>query len=197
VANSPVPRELRWAYDANIPTYPFDQDRAEELLELAGYGRDSNGVRFTIILKVYKDRTRWQQAARFVKEYMEAVGVHIELIELGKVDYWTDVAEGNFELAINDRGMDFCDPDDIFITLYHSEGSWNVGKYHNVLVNEIIEQQREAIDPNLRRTIISQLRAVLAIDLSCLFMIDCYFIVALNRDVKEYKAACNNIYAYI
>jgi len=107
------------------------------------------------------------------------VGVHVELTELSKVDYWTDVAEGNFELAISGWGMDFCDPDDIFSTLYHSEGSWNLGKYHNVLVDEIIEQQREAIDPNLGRTMISQLQAVLAIDLPCLFMTDRY--VGLKR----------------
>ncbi|TNE42782.1 MAG: ABC transporter substrate-binding protein, partial [Alphaproteobacteria bacterium] len=48
VATGPVPRTNTQFYNPNTVQYPYDPERAEELLDEAGYHRKKDGIRFTM-----------------------------------------------------------------------------------------------------------------------------------------------------
>ena len=50
VIDSVIPPGIPWAYNANVPKYPFDLKKANALLDEAGYPRGAGGTRFLLSL---------------------------------------------------------------------------------------------------------------------------------------------------
>ena len=50
VIDSVIPPGIPWAYNANVPKYPFDLNKANALLDEAGHPRGAGGMRFALRL---------------------------------------------------------------------------------------------------------------------------------------------------
>src|SRR6516162_7025963 len=67
-----------WAYEPDVQKYGYDPEKAEKLLDAAGFPRKSDGVRFQVTLKVStEEQARTLGAA--LQEQWRKIGVHLEV----------------------------------------------------------------------------------------------------------------------
>lgn len=137
--------------------YVFDPDRADQMLDAAGYdARDTDGVRLapdgtrcSFELLVYSGNTVRIRAAELIAGQLADVGIEIEVsvMEMDTVDayVWPDfeVSQGrDYDLAMWGWGSSM-DPA-FLVYLFASDydiGTYNVCGYKNDAVNAIVTQQ--------------------------------------------------------
>ncbi len=87
-------------------TYPFDQDKARELLAEAGFG---SGL--TLRMRVTTDVPYAPPAARFIAAQLAEVGIQLEVDEIDFAQWLTEVyGQGDYDLTI----ISHVEPHDIF-----------------------------------------------------------------------------------
>ena len=102
VSRPPVPSVVVTAfYPEDTPTYPFDRERAEELLDEAGYTRPSRrGSRFSLRLVPApwgEDIALW---ATFIQQSLQEIGIDVEIVRYDAAGFLSNVYnEWNFDLA--------------------------------------------------------------------------------------------------
>ena len=156
------------AYDHSIQPFPFDPEKAQELLLEAGwYDRDDDGIRdkdgkpFRFELLIPSGNEVYRRRAALMKENLRKLGIEMTVRELE----WATFIEN-----INDRQFDACnlgwatslesDP----YQIWHSSQTENRGSNHVGFGNEetdrIIEQSRVTLDEEARRKLFFELHRI-------------------------------------
>jgi peptide/nickel transport system substrate-binding protein len=78
-ANSPVPSTLTAFHDASVPKYPFDLQKAEALLDEAGFKRGADGVRFTLNHDYLPYGDDYKRTGEYLKQALKRVGIEINI----------------------------------------------------------------------------------------------------------------------
>lgn len=171
VATGPYPHHL-WYYNPNVKTYPYNPDKARELLEMAGW-RDTDGdgwiekdgreFEFSLITNSGNDLRR--NIGVLVQRRLREIGVKVKL--------------GYYEWAvflknyINPRNFDACilgwslslDPD--AYSIWHSsqiKDGFNFISYENPAVDMLLVKGRREYDREKRKDIYYKFQEVLAED---------------------------------
>jgi peptide/nickel transport system substrate-binding protein len=79
VIDSVIPPGIPWAYNANVPKYPFDLKKANALLDEAGYPRNAAGIRFPLRLAFEAGNDNSERPVQILREQFKAVGIDIKL----------------------------------------------------------------------------------------------------------------------
>ena len=88
---------FHWAYEGDVPRWPYDPARAEGLLDDAGFPRDpATGVRLTLELKLSNNRFR-RSVAELVTRQLRAIGVDVRLRSYEFGTFFADIRKGNFD----------------------------------------------------------------------------------------------------
>jgi len=87
-----------WAYEPDVPQYPYDPKRAEQLLEAAGFPRQAGGTRLKVALKTSTEESSRLLGAA-LQDQWRRVGVQLELRPLEFATLFADVTRGNFQLC--------------------------------------------------------------------------------------------------
>ncbi|MBI2820038.1 MAG: hypothetical protein HYX73_08670 [Acidobacteria bacterium] len=156
------------AYDHSVLPYPFDSQKARQLLLEAGwYDRDGDGLRdkngqpFRFEMLMPSGFEAYRRRAALMKENLRKLGIDMTVKELE----WATFLEN-----INDRKFDACslgwgtpiesDP----YQIWHSSQSENRGSNHvgfgTPETDQLIEQSRRTIDDDARRKLFSQLHHI-------------------------------------
>lgn len=142
----------------DVPSYDYDPERARELLAEAGY---PDG--FTIEA-VYDSASEYGSLmATALQQWLEDIGVELRLVGL-EAGAWTARRQaGDYDITIS--GTTRADPDQILSEQFHSDNfppGGNQSFYS--AVDELIEAQRSAVDPENRREILVQIQNRIAED---------------------------------
>ncbi len=79
VATGPIASGLAWAYDANVPHYPHDVAKANQVLDGAGLSRGQDGTR----LKVdFPNATAFAREGEIIRQNLADVGINADLKQL-------------------------------------------------------------------------------------------------------------------
>jgi len=149
------------AYNHDIRPYPFDPEKARQLLLEAGwYDRDGDGLRdkggraFQFELLIPSGSDVYRRRAALMKENLRKLGIDMTIRELE----WA-----TFIQNITDRQFDACnlgwagDLEDDPYQLWHTSQSANRGDnyvgFGNAETDRMIEQSRLAVDDTERRRI--------------------------------------------
>lgn len=168
VAESMLPQS-HWAAAANLPTYPYDVDRAKQLLDEAGR-RDPDGEgpkpRFRIVYRTSTDAEANQQA-QIIQQMLRQIGVEVEIQSNEFGTFLEDVQKGNFQV-FSLRRAGVSDPD--FYSAIFSAGALppegqNRGYYVNPELDRLLEQARATFDQGQRKQLYGQVQQILARDL--------------------------------
>jgi peptide/nickel transport system substrate-binding protein len=155
-----------WAYDGGVPQYDFDPQRAEQMLEAAGFHRGADGMRLHLTLKTSTDEsTRLMSEA--IADQWKRVGVALELRPLEFATFYTDITRGSFQMyALRWVGANN-DPD-IFEYVFSSKkmppNGANRGHYVNAELDSLLQAAHIAMDQEKRKTILAQVQRIVAED---------------------------------
>lgn len=120
--------------------YPYDPDKAKELLDAAGYG---DGLEVT--LKVVAEVDIEQDMAVLIKEDLAEIGVTVTIDPVPWATYYEEVYRGHdFELAILNV-VGYPDPSRV-LSRYMTDASGNLAGYEDPRIDELMNEARVTDD---------------------------------------------------
>jgi peptide/nickel transport system substrate-binding protein len=157
-----------WAAAPNLPSYPYDPARAEQLLDAAGFPRraDLGGMRLHLTLK-----TSTEESARLLgavlREQWRKVGVDLELRALEFGTLYSDITQGNFEMYTL-RWIGVNNDPSVFQFAFESDhmppAGANRGHYRNPQLDALMAQARAEPDLEKRKALFYQVQQIVAED---------------------------------
>jgi peptide/nickel transport system substrate-binding protein len=172
-ADSVIP-SVTWAYDPNVtPKYSFDKARAEQLLDEAGWRRDSSGNRqkdgipFQFELMGATGSKPLENSIVSIQEQWQAVGVSVtpKMVDSNTL---SDVSTNTraFDAMVSQRNQpQDPDPSLTWSSANAAAGGFNTTGYKNPAADKLIQDAASVFDQNQRKMIYSQFQNLLADDM--------------------------------
>ena len=155
-----------WAYDGDVERYPYDPQKARQLLDDAGYPM-KNGVRFHLTMKTSTEESTRSLAAVFQQQLRE-VGIALDIRSFESATFLADVTKGAYQVhALRWIGGNQ-DPDmfeNVFATSSFAPKRANRTFYSNPRVDELIKDGRSTLDQARRKAIYDEIQQIVARDL--------------------------------
>jgi len=155
-----------WAYEPDVRTYNYDPNRAERLLDTAGFHRGAGGVRFHLTIKTSTDASGRLLAEALADEWSR-IGVTLELRSMEYATFYSDIMHGSFQLYTQ-RWVGGNNDPDIFQYVFSSKkmppDGANRGHYRNAALDLLLDQQAVEMDRAKRRALLSQIQKIVAED---------------------------------
>jgi len=154
-----------WAYNGGVPAYDHDIDKANRLLDAAGYPA-MNGVRFHITMKTSTDENTRLMVAVMQQQLREA-GIALDIRSFEFATFFADVQHGAFQIY-SLRWIGGNEDPDIFEYAFDSAkfppNGANRGFYSNPKIDALIDKARREIDPQVRKPLYAEVQRILAED---------------------------------
>ncbi|MFO8041869.1 MAG: ABC transporter substrate-binding protein [Alkalispirochaeta sp.] len=190
VADSPIPPAFDWAYNEDLDPYPYDPERAQELIEEAGYAGEELVFYVTEGGSGMLDPVPMGTA---IQADLEAVGldVSIETYEwntfLGRVN---PGLEGKADMA--QMAWMTNDPDTLpFLALrteaWPEEGGFNSGYYSNPEVDELLAQARRSTDQAERARLYREVQEIVYDDAPWVFVANWQQNAVATSDLQNFS----------
>ena len=182
--------EGHWARATNLPAYPYDQNRAKQLLDQAGY-RDPDGdgpqPRFALTFKTSTD-TEANLRAQMIQQMLQQVGIKVEIQTSEFGTFLDDVAKGKFQMySLSRNGI--ADPD-FYYVIFHSKNippeGQNRGYYSNPRVDDLIVQGRATFDRSKRREIYAEIQRIVQEDMPYVSLYHQINVAVMDKDLNGY-----------
>jgi peptide/nickel transport system substrate-binding protein len=184
----------------DLPRYPYDIDRAKQLLEDAGWQLDSGGLRskdgrtLRLSLAYQAGETLLDRVAQMVKEDWRQLGVALELRPMDAKTF-DESTSGNTAyqgLALypwvmdpSADGMTFWTSDNI--PTEKNKTGQNVCRWHNTASDDFLRRATETLDPALRRDLLWQQQRIWAEELPAIPLFFHEEISVHHRDLRCWK----------
>ena len=168
-----------WPYNPNVKQYPYDPDRARQLLKEAGWedtdgdgilDKDGRPFRFTILTNM--DNPLRINTATIIQWKLAKVGVKVDI----KVVEWSTfvnefIDKRRFEAVILGWAIGL-DPNqyDIWYSKKTKEKEFNFVSYSSPEVDALLEKGRRTYDMDERKRAYSRIQEILAEDLPYIFL---------------------------
>ena len=207
-----VPGLSQW-YNPNVPKYEYNPEKAKQILDKLGIKDvDGDGWRelpngTDLVLKMPTINSGiWPRLSEVVASMIEAIGikVSVEPAEAGAV-FNTLLNTWDFDINVLGWRLYF-DPDPYIYESFHSSrigpGGLNWVGYSNPEVDELLEKQRTAVDPEERRQLLFKVQEILARDLPWIPLAYPDMIYAVRTDtfkgwVPIPRYGLRNVYSWI
>jgi peptide/nickel transport system substrate-binding protein len=151
-----------WAYNGDVKRYPYDPERARQLLREAGHEHLS----FTY--RVNSDNGTATQMAAVVQQQLREVGITVDIRGAEFSTFFADVIKGNFQVFPL-RWIGANNDPDIFNLIFHSKSvppnGANRGHYANARVDQLIEFARREADMDKRKEAYKEIQSIVAQEL--------------------------------
>jgi len=131
-------------HNPNLPTYPFDPDKAKDLLSAAGVASFATTLVTT---------DSYVREAELIKGYLEAVGINLTVKTADRATVDNLLHEGNFDLLITGHGGT-SNPD--------MESPSNAKVWTNAEYDELYKRQAGAVNDESRREYAWKMQAIIA-----------------------------------
>jgi peptide/nickel transport system substrate-binding protein len=150
-----------WARADNLPTYPFDPNKAKQLLAQAGYPKG-----FSFTFKTSTDAEA-NSRAQVIQQMLKQVGINMQIQSNEMSTFFADIGKGNFQMSSLSRNG-IADPDFYYVIFYSKnippEGQ-NRGYYNNPKVDQLILQGRSTFDRAKRKPVYAEVQKIVQQDL--------------------------------
>jgi len=172
---------------ADVPRYPYNVEKARQLLTAAGY---PNGFRVRVM---YQTRSPEDILASIVQSYWRAIGVEATLDPAEPTAAFDRRNRGDFEVTVLSVGRP-ADPDlyysDIFLSSAKPPGGSNYGGYAGA--DALILAARRELVPAKRQKIYDQLNRKLMTELPIIPLSNQIFVAAWRDPILTMANGTNN-----
>ncbi len=167
LADSVLPPQ-HWAYNGNVAHYEHSVEKANALLDQAGFPRGQDGTRFHLTMK-----TSTEEASRLIaavlQQQLRQVGIALDLRSFEFATFYSDIIKGEFQMySLRWVAGSNQDPD-IFEYVFHSSSfppkRANRSYYSNPRVDQLIDAGRHTVDQAERKRLYGEVQEILARDL--------------------------------
>jgi peptide/nickel transport system substrate-binding protein len=168
LADCPLPPNS-WAYDSDIAHFGFDPQRAEQLLDAAGFPRRtaSDGMRMKLALKTSTDESTRLLGA-VLKEQWRKVGVDLDLLSMEPATFLSEIGRGNFQLYTL-RWIGVNNDPEFYEFAFSSNRmppmGGNRGHYRNAALDALLDEARVESDQEKRGALFGQIQKIVAEDM--------------------------------
>ena len=164
-ANSILPPQS-WAYDADVPQYSHDPEKARQMLDAAGY-RAVNGVRFHLTMKTSTEESTRLMVA-IMQQQLRDVGIALDIRTFEFATFFADVTNGAYQVY-SLRWISGNEDPDIFEYAFDSDKfpphGANRSFYSNPRLDQLIDEGRSLTDKVRRKVVYCEIQKILAEDL--------------------------------
>lgn len=169
-----------WCYAADVTNYPYDPQRARDLLSETG----RTGLSFTF--RTSTDATTRLLATVFQQQLKE-VGIEMTIQSNEPATFSSDIEKGNFQ-AYSRRWIGGNNDPDIFNLIFHStmtppEGA-NRGFYANPTVDRLIDLGRRETNIEKRKAAYQEIQRIVADELPYVSLFYMDNVAVFNKRVK-------------
>jgi peptide/nickel transport system substrate-binding protein len=155
-ATGPIPSTTTRFYTPDVPQYPYDKNKAAQLLDAAGFPL-KGGTRFKLALSYMPFNETLRMSAEFVRQSLKEVGIDAT-IATGDTPSYSRKVYTNYDFDLNlGQFATFVDPDMGITRLFWSKAIkagipfTNASGYSNPEMDKIIEAEKQ--EPDLRRRV--------------------------------------------
>ena len=173
VSAGPIPPAFNWAYNEDVAPYPYDPEKARELLAEAG----AEGASLTfLVTEGGSGMLDPVPMGTAIQADLAAVGLDVEIQTYEWNTFLSEVnpgLEGKADMA--EMAWMTSDPDTLpFLTLrtaaFPDQGGFNSSYYSNPEVDALLDQARVSTDPEERGELYRQVQALVHEDAPWLFV---------------------------
>ena len=162
-----------WAFNPDLKSYPFDADKAKELLKQAGYD-EAKPLSFTFMAYTVPRgyNPAGDRLATAIQEYWGAVGVKADIQTEEWTQYRADRRADKFQCSLSGWMGDNGDPDNFLYSLLAgpSAGGANTSWYANPEVDKLLTEAQQVTDQEKRKTIYHQAEQLIVDDAPWAFL---------------------------
>ncbi len=159
--------------DATLKPYPYDPDRAEKLLDAAGYPRGSNGIRFRLTLQGPNGRYLSDSlVAQAIGQFLSDVGVETKVEALDFNSVFAPLArrhEAGPLFFIGNGGATWSAIYDLSLFSTKTAGT-NSGQWYNAEWQADFDSLKNVRDPLQERAIVNKMLAIFRDDAPWIFL---------------------------
>ncbi len=185
-AKNPMPPTL-WGYNDDIQDYPFDLDKAKQLLAEAGY---PNGLELTFhaMPAVRPYMPNGPKAAEAMAADLAKIGIKTEIVSPEWSVYLEDTKVGNMELFILGWTGDNGDPDNFIYALLDQDniGGNNRARYKNQELHDLLIAAQSESDQSKRAEMYKDAQVIIHEDQPWVPLVHADPPLASNKNVKGF-----------
>lgn len=192
VLTGPVPKTIPQFYTADVPEYAYDPQRAEELLDAAGFQRGDGDVRFKLRLIAPAIGDTYDRAAQFLAQQFRRIGITLELRSVDVPTFMRTVyTDYDFDLSMFPSSVT-ADPTIGSHRFFHSgairQGTpfVNASGYQNPEMDRVLDAAATEIDPAKRVELFHDFQRIAMEDLPILPLARPIYVTVANARVKEF-----------
>lgn len=145
-------------YDESLEGYPYDVERAKELMKEAGY---EDGFEISILTNDDDERIN---VAVYLQEALEEVNVKADVEQLEWGAFLEKAGQGEHDIFIQGAPNSTGDPDQMLWDVFHSSMKGHQGNrtfFDNEAFDQLLQEGREASSDEAREEIYKEAQAIL------------------------------------
>jgi len=184
----------RFHLDAKDP-YPYDIDKANKLLDAAGYPRKGGGHRFEITLHANPFNEGFKRTAHYIRSALARVGVNVTVREQDPGSYIRSVyTDREFDATVSGVSTMF-DPTVGLQRIYWSKSfnrqvPWsNANHYQNPEVDQLLEAAAVEVDVAKRGELFKRFQAIVIKDVPSIALVQVQSVTVYNKRVDGFNKA--------
>ncbi len=195
VATGPINSQMAFAYTDDVTGYPYDVDRANALLDEAGYASD--GTRFGIDLLVFSFGV-FPKYAEVMRQNLAEVGIDVEVMPLDRSAFIPKVfTERDFDTNI----ISYCNNTDPSIGVARMYISSNIGDipfsngaaYVNPAIDVLFDEAASTPDVARRGELYGEIQKILTAELPYLWLVEAQFTAGSGANVRGLQANSGHV----
>jgi dipeptide transport system substrate-binding protein len=160
IAKNPLPPTL-WGYNDAVEDYPYDPERAKQLLAEAGVSELSTNIWAMPVQRPYNPNAR--RMAELIQSDWAEVGVQAEIVSFEWGEYLERSLAGEHETVLLGWTADIADPDNFLYVLLSCEaanGGANRARWCNEEFSDLLKQAKQTTDQAERTRLYEQAQLI-------------------------------------